>query len=39
MIEVPRLDEIAATAAFFASDQASTITRTFVNVRAGSVLD
>jgi enoyl-[acyl-carrier-protein] reductase (NADH) len=31
----PRLDQVAATAAFLASDRAGTITGTFVNVTSG----
>jgi NAD(P)-dependent dehydrogenase (short-subunit alcohol dehydrogenase family) len=36
---LPRLTELADTAAFLASDRASAIARTVVNVNAGSVLD
>lgn len=36
---LPRLAEVGETAAFLASDQASAITRTVVNVSCGSVLD
>lgn len=36
---MPRLGEVAETAAFLASDRASAITRTVVNVSCGSVLD
>lgn len=35
----PRLAEVGETAAFLASDRASTITRTVVKVSRGSVLD
>jgi enoyl-[acyl-carrier-protein] reductase (NADH) len=31
----PRLDQVAATAAFLASDRAGAITGTFVNVTSG----
>ncbi len=36
---LPRLVEVGETAAFLASDRASAITRTVVNVSCGSVLD
>jgi 3-oxoacyl-[acyl-carrier protein] reductase len=36
---LPRLAEVGATAAFLASDRASAITRTVVNMSCGSVLD
>jgi len=36
---MPLLSEIGETAAFLASDRASAITRTVVNVSCGSVLD
>jgi 3-oxoacyl-[acyl-carrier protein] reductase len=36
---LPRLSEVAETAAFLASDRASAITRTVINVSCGSVLD
>jgi 3-oxoacyl-[acyl-carrier protein] reductase len=36
---LPRLSEVAETAAFIASDRASAITRTVINVSCGSVLD
>jgi len=36
---MPTLRELGDTAAFLASDRASALTRTVVNVSAGSVLD
>jgi NAD(P)-dependent dehydrogenase (short-subunit alcohol dehydrogenase family) len=36
---LPTLQEVADTAAFLASDRASAITRTVVNVSSGSALD